>query len=64
MWLRSLLNAAGVAIKLQLFPTSTEGFFRCDSAKPRAYLLGVLLREKTFAQSSSLLLLVGVLLVF
>ena len=57
MWLRSLLNAAGVAIKLQSFPTSTGGFFRCDSAKPRAYLLGVVLREETFAQSSVLLLL-------
>ena len=28
VWLRSLLNAAGVAIKLRLFPTSTGGFFQ------------------------------------
>ena len=48
MWPQPLLNVAEVALKLQASATSTEGFFGCDSAKPRAYLLGSCFTARNF----------------
>ena len=61
---QTLHYVAEVALELRMFTTSTGGFFRCDTAEPRAHLSGFVLLQGIFAQSSSLLLLVGVLLVF
>ena len=48
VWPQPLLNVAEVALKLQAFATSIGAFLGCDSAQPRAYLLGSCFAARNF----------------